>query len=296
MKNKYTVRRILKGVVMLKDVRSYLQHAVKTLRNKNHFGFSSDKTVLNGIILGTGWGETLKLEGAIEFPLSGLCPAFGTLQDLPGHARSIVYGRVAGKEVLMLRGRVHLNESPSDPKIPIAVRLQTQILMELGVRNLIVTNAAGSLDNMVHVGDVVVIDGFVTVFAPPMPLWAGEFVSPEDTLDIKLANLALGLRGNLQGLYAGGYAMVRGPFFEGRLYDKRILRNTGAMAVGMSTLPEACIAALPQYKANVLGLSFITNSDSEKHSHGENVLRAKESGAKLGGFLTRIVEALPEQK
>ena len=176
------------------------------------------------------------------------------------------------------------------------VRLQTEMLFHLGVRNLIITSAVGALPQSVPtkfgVGDICVINGFVTVFAPEMPLWAGEFFSPEDVLNEELQQIAFKERGKLTA-HSGGYVMVRGPFFEGRRFDKNFLASTGASVVGMSMLPEACVAAL--YKddgVRVLGLAFVTNDAVQEHSHEDNLVCAGAASKYLGGLLKRIVNKL----
>lgn len=166
------------------------------------------------------------------------------------------------------------------------------MLLQLGVRKLILTCAAGSLQEHRRVGDIVVMDGFVTTCgAPIMPLWAGEFCSAEDALGAELRQLALD-EALTQRITAttGGYAMYRGPGFEGRRYDKAVLTDSGAAVVGMSVVPEAYIAAL--YEADVLGLAFITNSTFETHSHEANLARVREASGKLGRYLTALVQKM----
>lgn len=247
-----------------------------------------------GLILGTGWGNALKPEGAKSIRFDEIT-GFGELQAIEGHARTVMFGKISGKNVIALNGRIHLNEHPTDPDIPRMVRLQIQMLLELGVRKFILTNAAGSLVQTCCVGDIVIADGFVTLFAPPMPLYAGEFCSPEDRLSPRMRSIAGECKplkdGHVLLSHSGGYAMLRGPFFEGRRYDKQILSKTHARAVGMSTLPEMCIISLYD-KAEALCLSFITNSDSEEHSHEANQARAKESSALLGAYLEQIIERI----
>lgn len=240
-----------------------------------------------GLILGTGWGTVLKFAGAVEIPF-GKILGFRELAALEGHARRLVIGTLGGKKVVALRGRVHLNEAPASPNVARMVRLQTEMLFQLGVRTLIVTSAVGSLRGALPVGGIAVVDGFVTLYAPEMPMWAGEFASPDDTLDPKLQAIAR----EVCPLVAKtvGQVMVRGPFFEGRRYDKALLAATGAGVVGMSMLPEACIAAL--YGAKVLGLGFVTNDDVAEHSHDENQRRAKAAAPHLCSFLARIVARL----
>ena len=247
-----------------------------------------------GLVLGTGWGDVLKLEKAVRIPFKEI-PGFDALEQLEGHARELVIGKLAGKNVCVLRGRIHMNEAPCDPEIAKMVRLQTEMLFQLGVKDLVITSAVGALPRLtprLGVGDICVVNGFITVFAPEMPLWAGEFVSPEDVLDDGLQRIALMECGQLTAR-CGGYVMVRGPFFEGRKFDKDFLSSTGASVVGMSMLPEACVAAL--YKGNgarVLGLAFVTNDAVQEHSHEENLACAGAASKHLGGLLERIVSKL----
>jgi len=248
------------------------------------------------VILGTGWGDALELEDARGLPFSSI-PGFSSLQEIAGHARRVECGKLAGREILALRGRVHLNEHPNDPEISLMVRLQTEMLIAAGVQTLIVTCAAGSLNtNLAPPRHVCVTDGFVTMFAPPMPLFAGEFCSPEDALDRRLIEKVIKdtrQPGHFDKWVAiGGHVMVRGPFFEGRRYDKQFLASTGARTVGMSTLPEACVAAL--FGAKVLALAYVSNDDKETHSHEENVRRAREDAEYLSAFIESAVRLIPQ--
>lgn len=239
-----------------------------------------------GFILGTGWGDTITVADCGRISLQNI-PGFNAMGHLEGHARELLVGTLAGRRVYVLRGRIHMNEAPDDPEIPKMVRLQTEMLMQLGVRTLIITSAVGSLRGSLNVGQIGVIDGFVTLFAGVMPLWAGEFCSPEDTLSSELRRIAHEVRGELVTKDVG-YVMTRGPFFEGRRYDKALLAATGAGVVGMSMLPEACIAAL--YDAKTLCLGFVTNDDVAVTSHEDNLAAAHASAKHLGDFLARIVE------
>lgn len=243
-----------------------------------------------GVILGTGWGDKLVLDNRDEWPFTDV-PGFSELAPLEGHSRKFVYGTCGDKKVVALSGRVHLNEAPADPQIHEMVRLQTETLMQLGIRKLIVTCAAGALPGSgVQKGDLVVINGFVTLFAPDMPLYAGEFCSPEDTLSADWQDMAFLAPHDGFDTIKAGYVMVRGPFFESRKYDKGILAQTGASIVGMSTVPEACIAAL--YGAKVLALAFVTNDSVEVHSHQTNLDRARAASAGLGAYLERVIQQI----
>jgi len=268
---------------------------VAAFRIRSLMGYAPDITVPVGIILGTGWGETLALENAKEVSCKEL-PGFEKLGSLEGHDRKVVMGILGGKTpAVLLKGRVHLNES-HDPDHWKMVRLQTEMLLHLGVKTLVVTCGAGSLDKDVRVGDVVIIDGFVIAFAPPMPLLGGEFVSPEDAIDRPALTHAYThfIPPDANTVKKGGYAMLRGPQFEGRKHDKALLASTGALAVGMSVVPEACVAALyPDVK--VMPFALITNSATEEHSHEENLRRSKERAPLLGEYLTRVITTLPRR-
>lgn len=244
-----------------------------------------------GLVLGTGWGDVLKISDAVEIPFQEIL-GFKALGSLAGHARRLVIGKIGERSVVVLRGRVHMNEAPNNPALAEMVRLQTEMLLHIGFRadTLIVTSAVGSLRGALEVGQIAVVDGFVTVYAPEMPLWAGEFCSPEDALSGRLRQIAREERGELVTKEVG-HVMVRGPFFEGRRYDKALLAASGAGVVGMSMLPEACVAALYREEgAEVLGLGFVTNDDVAAHSHEENQACAARSAVHLGEFLARIVQ------
>jgi purine nucleoside phosphorylase len=142
-------------------------------------------------------------------------------------------------------------------------------------------------DPELQVGEIAVIDGFVSIFAPVMPLWGGEFCSADDAISQRLVNIAMKSQGDLLIAKKTGLAMLRGPQFEGNKYDKNILSRTGAGVAGMSMLNEAYIASL--HGIEMLGLSFVTNDYQEKHSHPENLRRAGKASAHLEQYLKEII-------
>lgn len=250
-----------------------------------------------GIVLGTGWSESINLANARSCPLSEL-EGFDALEGLygsKGHPRCFEYGIMAGRPVLILRGRIHLHESYGNSAVGLMNRLTTEIFMQF-TRTLILTCAVGSLRRKrFPVGSVCLVDGFLTLFSPQMPQFGFEFVSPEDKLSANLRRIARkqdGLNGDRLPARKGKHAMVCGPFFEGRKVDKGVLRNCGADVVGMSVLPEVCVAAAYE-DSELLVLCFVTNTATEEHSDDENRRRLKASSDRLGPYLERVVENAP---
>jgi len=255
-----------------------------------------------GIFAGTGWsGAIPNLKNEREMPFNEVMGLSTSKFSVEGHEKVIVAGEYHDKTVVILKGRTHLNEEPGNPKIFNDVRMETEILINLGIKKIISTSAVGSLPRLLHdglftdsleVGSIVVIDGLVTLYAPQLPLWAGEFCNPEDALSVKLQNIALkALKKSNQPKLSGGHAMVLGPWFESRKYDKTILATSGASVVGMSLLPEAAIASLYD-KVSVLGLCLVTNSPTEVHSHKINLARAHKQKEELQLFLKNLFNLL----
>ncbi len=244
-----------------------------------------------GVVLGTGWGDALALDDRRELPLKAL-PGFSRLSALEGHARTVVTGTLDGTRITALSGRVHLYEAPADAELHAMVRLQTEMLIHLGARRLVLTCAAGSLDPKIKTGHLVAIDGFVSLYAPEMPLFGGEFPSPDAALDVECvaADFPGTSTPGIRSAWRGGYAMVRGPHFEGRRYDKKPLAATGASVVGMSMLPEACVAALyAEEGVRVAAVAHVTNGIDEATTHDEHLARSRQASPRLSALLSDTV-------
>jgi purine-nucleoside phosphorylase len=214
-----------------------------------------------GVILGTGLGEL-----AEEVAAEAIIP----YREIPGfphstalaHKGRLICGTLAGQAVVMLQGRCHLYEGYSLA----AVTFPTCVLHALGIRTLIVTNAAGGINPQYSVGDVMLIDDHINL------MWHGSHLAPRDDngsrsetyctrtirpYDDELAARAARIAREANfPLHRGVYVAVTGPSYETRA-EYRAFRRIGGDCVGMSTVPEVLTAAMLGLR--VLGLSTVTN-------------------------------------
>jgi len=243
------------------------------------------------IVLGTGWGDSLDV-GSNKFIDLADFQGGEFLEKIEGHKRRIEVGTVGGRDVLILRGRVHMNECTFNPDAAIFVRMQIELLIRLGVKNLILTCGSGGLGKDATPGTIVFIDSFVSSNNEVMPLFPGEFVSPEGVLDPDWIDLIDESSYRPSDTLCGPYVFWRGPHIEGIAHDKEDMHQRGGIAVGMSIKPECCVAAL--YKnVRVLALAHVMNGATEVLDHISHTEKAKANSDRLGQLLTNIVADLP---
>lgn len=241
-----------------------------------------------GIILGTGLGSlahSIRETASLKFEE---CPYFPRATAI-GHAGRLVYGTLQGKRVVAMEGRFHHYEGYSLKEVTYPVR----VMKALGVRSLVLSNAAGGLNPGFRLGEVMVITDHIN-FIGDSPL-AGpnderlgpRFPDMSGPYDRKLAELAEKTALDLKiGIRKGVYAGVKGPNLE-TAAEYRFLKAAGADAVGMSTVPEAIVAAHAGLKT--LAFSVITDlclPDALKPVNIEEILR---TAAKAEPVLTRLV-------
>ncbi len=211
-----------------------------------------------GVILGSGLGDYAEaLEGAQVLPYAEI-PGF-PVSTVPGHAGQWCCGTLHGKRVAMMRGRFHYYEGYSLQDVTLPVR----VMQQLGVRTLIVTNAAGGVNTAFHPGDLMVIDDLINMtganplFGENLDAFGPRFPDMSKAFDPELRALAHRCAKEKGiALRSGVYAQMTGPCFETPA-EIRMLRTLGADAVGMSTVPETIVARHGGIR--VLGISCITN-------------------------------------
>ncbi len=210
------------------------------------------------LVLGSGLGDfTGRFGGARSLP-------YGRLPHWPesrivGHEGRLVVGRVAGRLVAALSGRVHLYEGHH----PRAVTFATRAMAHLGAPVLIVTNAAGGVNTSFTSGALMVIDDHINLLGanpltgPNEDRHGPRFPDMTEAYSRRLRTLADEAAARIGvTLVHGVYAAVPGPSYETPA-EIRCLRTIGADAVGMSTVPE--VIAARHMGVDVLGLSCITN-------------------------------------
>jgi purine-nucleoside phosphorylase len=229
------------------------------------------------IVLGSGFHHALKtLEVEAEISYARL-PGFPPV-GVSGHAGQLLIGRLGGTPVLMLSGRAHYYEGHPMALVTFAVRA----LAAYGVRDLLLTNAAGGLNRSFRPGDFMILKDHINLMgvnplrgAPAAGL--PRFVDLTHTYDEGLCRL-LRRAGRAGGtkLQAGVYLAVSGPSYETPA-EIRAFARLGADAVGMSTVPEAIVAR--QCGLRVAALSCITNlaagRSRETLSHAEVLATAE---------------------
>jgi purine-nucleoside phosphorylase len=201
-----------------------------------------------------------------------------------------------GKQIMAMQGRFHLYEGYS----PLEVTFPIRVMQELGVKVLILSNAAGGLNPGYHAGDIMIITDHINLTGSN-PLiggneksWGIRFPDMIEAYDKKLAEIAE-TAGKDEGipLQKGVYVGLKGPSLETRA-EVRFLRLIGADAVGFSTIQEVIAAVHAGIK--VLGLSTITNlndPDQPVPITVEEVIEvAKNAAPKLEAVIKNVIEKI----
>jgi purine-nucleoside phosphorylase len=204
------------------------------------------------VILGSGLGAA----GDRAEDLGGIVVRYDQIPHLPcpavhGHAGRLILGTGELSGTLLLQGRVHLYEGHSLERATFAVR----VLQQLGVRNLLVTNAAGGINDVFRVGDLMLLNGHWTFLNVNQPAGVTRRVPSTKLWCDRLRHVARSVESPLS-VHEGVYAMMQGPNYETPA-EVQMLKSLGVDAVGMSTVPESLAASAAGMK--VLGVSCITN-------------------------------------
>src|SRR5256885_9485760 len=243
------------------------------------------------IILGSGLGEFAGSLGDATSITYGELPNW-PVSKVPGHEGRLVIGTAKGHRVAALAGRSHLYEGVDDWSVTFA----TRVLGRLGIRQLILTNAAGGVNTTFSQGALMLIDDHINLtghnplagpnddrFGPRFPDMSTVYSSRLRALADETAK-ASGLT-----LAHGVYAALLGPSYETPA-EIRYLRTIGADAVGMSTVPEAIVAR--HMGIDVLGISCITNMAAGVLPHPLNHSEVMDAARRVRGQFIALLEGI----
>lgn len=245
------------------------------------------------LVLGSGLGQ---LADGIEDPViinySDL-PGFPQ-STVPGHAGRFIIGRWSGHNVAVMQGRFHYYEGYDIAETVLPIRA----MQALGVKNLLLTNAAGGMADGMRPGDLMLISDHISLWAesplrgPNLDEFGSRFIDQTSVYDqeyraiMKKQAIALGIN-----IHEGVYSWCRGPQFETPA-EIRLLKLVGAYAAGMSTVPEAITAAHGGMRT--VAVSCITNLaagiSGQKLSHEE----VMETGAKAADATIALITSFLE--
>lgn len=248
-----------------------------------------------GIILGTGLGSLANdIDVAYEVSYADI-PHF-PVSTVEFHSGRLFFGTLSGKKVMCMQGRFHYYEGYSMKQVVFPV----QVMKLLGVHTLMVSNAAGGMNSLYRLSDLMIIRDHIGLFLPGNPLigknidaLGDRFPDMCDPYDPALVSMALGIaREHDISIHAGVYVSVPGPTLETRA-EYRMLRMLGADAVGMSTVPE--IVAARQMNLRCFGLSVITDLGIPETLEKADIVKIIAAAQKAEPNMTLIIKAMIEQ-
>lgn len=256
-----------------------------TLHILSKLGFQDGEQPDMGIVLGSGLGALCELiEDPIYLPYDSI-EGF-VVSTVAGHQGRFVGGTLAGKRIVVMQGRMHFYEGYTMDEVTLGVR----VMCMMGIRTLVVTNAAGGVNPKFVVGDVMLIEDQINLLPNPLigrnlDQIGPRFVDMTEPFSSVLRASAIIAADRV------GVSMVRGTYLgsSGPTYETpaeyRFFRAVGADACGMSTTPEVIVAR--HAGVEVLGFSIITNVGINegvvqvKNSHDDVVNAAKNATGKL---------------
>lgn len=272
------------------DLKARLDAAVAQVREH------TDKVPEVALVLGSGLGafaDTLENSDKVPYTAIDGMPMSG----VQGHQGNLVLGTAEGKMCAAMQGRVHLYEGHTPDEVVFGLRL----MIRLGAKTVIITNAAGGIGEEMNVGDLMLITdqlnltGKSSLTGPNDDSLGPRFVDMTSTFDTSLQELAD------EGAAALGFEMKRGVYVGvlGPSYETpaeiRFFRSAGGHAVGMSTVLE--VIAARHMGARILGISCITNKaaglgDEEVLTHSEVQDNAKASHGRFISLLGAVLRRL----
>ena len=244
-----------------------------------------------GVVLGSGLGAFAdELSDSVEIPYADI-PGWPRSTAV-GHAGKLVFGKLGSTDVVVMSGRAHLYEGYSAARVTYGVR----IFQMLGVRSLVLTNAAGGVNVSFQQGGLVLISDHINLQGVNPLVGANEdgfgprFPDMSDAYSREYRKIAKDTAAELGvALDEGVYAALSGPSYETPA-EIRYLRTIGADLVGMSTVPEVIVANHMSMK--VLAISCVTNMAAGVLPRKINHEEVLETGARVRDTLVLLLKTL----
>jgi purine-nucleoside phosphorylase len=243
------------------------------------------------LILGSGFGAFAEsLSSPVRVPYSTI-PHFPK-SSVAGHSGNVVFGKLGKTPILCLQGRIHYYEGHDMTTVTFPVR----VLGLMGIRRLILTNAAGGIHARFRPGDLMLIRDHISSFVPN-PLigpnderFGPRFPDMSEAYSLRLRRMARRCAARLKlRLREGVYVSVTGPSYESPA-EVRMLKQAGADAVGMSTVPEVIVAR--HMGLECLGISSITNAAAGISKKPLSHLEVLEAGERVKPRLIKLLSSI----
>lgn len=248
-----------------------------------------------GLILGSGLGAIAdQIEDAEFYPYNEI-PNF-PVSTVEGHAGRLVIGTLEGKKVVAMQGRFHYYEGYHMQEVTFPVR----VMKLLGIKTLIVTNAAGAVNTGYKPGDLMLISDHLNLsgnnplIGKNLEEFGTRFPDMSDSYNKELRRKVKEIAKSLEiELQEGVYACMSGPTYETPA-EIRMIRTLGGDAVGMSTAPEVIVAAHSGIK--VIGISCMTNMAAgildQPLDHSEVMETSKMTREKFIKLMRNVIKGI----
>ncbi|MAZ27441.1 MAG: purine-nucleoside phosphorylase [Cytophagaceae bacterium] len=269
-------------------MKQYIEESAFFLRER---GFETPEI---GIILGTGLGQLLDHVEVIAEMSYNHIPYFPTA-TVEFHKGKLIYGTLAGKKVIIMNGRFHVYEGYTFQDVSYPVR----VMHELGIKKLLVSNAAGAINLDYKKSEIMLINDHINLQGGSPLAFKGvsklghRFTDMSAPYDNEMSNIIkASAKENNITLHEGVYASVVGPQLETRA-EYRYMKIIGADAVGMSTVPEVIVAN--HLDLPVVAVSVLTDECDPENLEPVNIESIMAAAAKAQPAMIQLFTDLIER-
>jgi purine-nucleoside phosphorylase len=259
--------------------------------------FLKKKGIVNpevGVILGTGLGGlTSKIENSLGIDYRDI-PNF-PVSTVRGHAGKLIFGDFGGKKIVAMKGRFHYYEGYTTEQIALPIR----VMKYLGIRHLFLSNAAGGVNPMFQIGDIMIITDHINLMPNPLigrndERIGARFPDMSEAYDRSLIDKAVRIAGeNGIRIQKGIYLGTSGPTFETPA-EYRYFRTIGADSVGMSTVTEVIVArhmGLPCFAVSII-TDLGVEGKIEYTTHETVQFEAEKAESRMTTIMTELISSL----